>query len=87
MQFLEKENTRLESELQNVLKDLNEHKDHNDVMRHKVAHLEMNLKHNKVSVKLYFNSSNIMCPGACIYMHMEFYSSTEGKMHLLLLLG
>nr|GMC70817.1 kinesin-like protein KIN-UC isoform X1 [Ipomoea batatas] len=46
-EFLEKENTRLESELKNVLKDLNEHKDHNDVMRDKVAHLEMNLKHNK----------------------------------------
>lgn len=68
MQFLEKENTRLESELKNVLKDLNEHKDHNDVMRDKVAHLEMNLKHNKVSVKLYFYSSNIMRLGACVYI-------------------
>ncbi|KZV16226.1 armadillo repeat-containing kinesin-like protein 1 [Dorcoceras hygrometricum] len=45
--FLEKENTRLELELNDVLKDLNCHKDHNNTMHDEVARLETNLKQSE----------------------------------------
>lgn len=48
MQFLEKENTRLELMLNDVLKDLKSQKDHNDFMHSEVGRLEMNLKNSKV---------------------------------------
>lgn len=48
MQLLQKENTRLELELNDVLKDLNSQKDHNDFMHNEVARLEMNLNKSKV---------------------------------------
>lgn len=48
MQLLEEENTRLESEMKDILKELNHQKDHNDLMRDEVARLETNLKNSKV---------------------------------------
>lgn len=52
MQILEKENSRLELELKDVLKDLNWQKEKNDLMRDEVARLEMSLKSSKVLLLL-----------------------------------
>lgn len=48
LQHLEKENTRLELEMEEILRELNHQKDHNNLMCDKVAQLEMGLKHSKV---------------------------------------
>ncbi|KAL5569393.1 hypothetical protein UlMin_025968 [Ulmus minor] len=46
-EFLEEENTRLELEIKDMLGELNHQKDQNDVMRDKVAQLEVSLKQSK----------------------------------------
>ena len=48
LQFLEKENTRLELEVKDILNELNRQQDQNELMRDKVAELEVSLKHSKV---------------------------------------
>ncbi|PON32787.1 Kinesin-like protein [Parasponia andersonii] len=46
-EFLEKENTRLELEVKDILTELNCQQDQNELMRDKVAELEVSLKHSK----------------------------------------
>ncbi|XP_059666045.1 kinesin-like protein KIN-UC [Cornus florida] len=46
-EFWEKENTRLETEMKDILNELDRQKDHNDLMNDEVAHLKMSLKHSK----------------------------------------
>ncbi|KAG4150452.1 hypothetical protein ERO13_D04G004800v2 [Gossypium hirsutum] len=46
-EFLEKENTRLELDMEDVLAELNCQKDHNSLMQDKIADLEMRLKQSK----------------------------------------
>ncbi|XP_022134077.1 kinesin-like protein KIN-UC isoform X2 [Momordica charantia] len=46
-EFLEKENTRIEKEMTDLLTELNRQRDHNDLMRDKVCDLEMSLEHSK----------------------------------------
>ncbi|CAK9159670.1 unnamed protein product [Ilex paraguariensis] len=46
-EFLEKENTRLEMDMKDMLKRLNSQKDYNDLICNKVASLEMSLNHSK----------------------------------------
>ncbi|XP_038885517.1 kinesin-like protein KIN-UC [Benincasa hispida] len=46
-EFLEKENMRMEKEMTDLLTELNRQRDHNDLMRDKVSHLEMSLEHSK----------------------------------------
>lgn len=48
LQFLEKENARLELRMKELLKDLEVQKDQCDLMRDKASQLEMNLKKTKV---------------------------------------
>lgn len=48
LQFLEKENARLELRMKELLKDLEMQKDQCDLMRDKASQLEMNLKKTKV---------------------------------------
>ncbi|XVF75592.1 hypothetical protein PTKIN_Ptkin13bG0199200 [Pterospermum kingtungense] len=46
-EFLEKENTRLESDMKNILSELNCQKDHNSLMQDKITDLEGSLKQSK----------------------------------------
>ncbi|XP_021295517.1 kinesin-like protein KIN-UC isoform X1 [Herrania umbratica] len=46
-EFLEKENARLELDMEDILAQLNCQKDHNSLMQDKVAELEMNLEQSK----------------------------------------
>ncbi|KGN47845.1 kinesin-like protein KIN-UC [Cucumis sativus] len=46
-EFLEKENTRMENEMADLLIELNRQRDRNDLMCDKVSHLEMSLEHSK----------------------------------------
>ncbi|XVF23536.1 hypothetical protein REPUB_Repub13aG0047000 [Reevesia pubescens] len=46
-EFLEKENTRLELDMKDILAELNCQKGHNSVMQDKIADLEMSLKQSK----------------------------------------
>lgn len=46
-EFLEKENTSLESEMKGIVNELKHQKDHNNLMHDKVAKLEMSLKHSE----------------------------------------
>lgn len=46
-EFLEEENTRLESEIKSILNELNYHKDLNNLMHDKVSHLETSLQNSK----------------------------------------
>ncbi|KAL0557260.1 hypothetical protein IC582_005786 [Cucumis melo] len=46
-EFLEKENTRMEKEMADLLIELNRQRDRNDLMCDKVSHLEMSLEHSK----------------------------------------
>lgn len=48
MQFLEKENIRLELEMKDVVNELNQQKGLNVSMRDELTGLEMSLKHSKV---------------------------------------
>lgn len=48
LQFLEKDNTRLESEMKDLLMELNKQKEENNLMHDKITQLEMNLKNSKV---------------------------------------
>lgn len=58
LQFLEKENARLELSMKQLLKELQLQKDQCDLMRDKATQLEMNLKNTKVHFLSYiFNSS------------------------------
>lgn len=57
LQFLEKENARLELRMKELLKDLEMQKDQCDLMRDKATQLEMNLKNTKVHFLSYVRSS------------------------------
>lgn len=57
LQFLEKENARLELRMKELLKDLEMQKDQCDLMRDKATQLEMNLKNTKVHFLSYVHSS------------------------------
>lgn len=46
-EFLEKENAQLELEMKSILSELNYHKDLNNLMHEKVAHLETSLQNSK----------------------------------------
>lgn len=48
LQFLEKDNTRLESEMKDLLMELNKQKEENNLMHDEITQLEMNLKNSKV---------------------------------------
>lgn len=48
MQFLEKENSRLELEMKDILNELDSQKSQNELMRGKIEQLEMSLKHSQV---------------------------------------
>ncbi|MBA0781041.1 hypothetical protein Gotri_002001 [Gossypium trilobum] len=57
-EFLEKENTRLELDMEDVLAELNCQKDHNSLMQDKIADLEMRLKQSKVEETGKVNNEN-----------------------------
>lgn len=48
LQFLEKENARLELEVEKILGELNHQKDQNNLKREKIVQLEISLKNSKV---------------------------------------
>lgn len=48
LQFLEKENARLELEVEKILGELNHQKDQNNLKREKIVQLEISLKPSKV---------------------------------------
>nr|XP_011469637.1 PREDICTED: armadillo repeat-containing kinesin-like protein 1 isoform X2 [Fragaria vesca subsp. vesca] len=52
-EVLEKENTRLELEMKDLLYELNNQKEHHDIMHDKVAQLEMSLEQGKVESSTY----------------------------------
>ena len=58
LQFLEKENTRLEIEIKGTLKELGRLKALNDLTHDEVARLELSLNHSKVCETYSFYSIN-----------------------------
>lgn len=59
VQFLEKENNRLQSEVEDLKKELNSQKDLNSSIHNEIAHLESNVKKSKVCGQSNFLISNI----------------------------
>lgn len=52
LQLLEMENSRLDSEMKEILNELNRQKDHNDLMHKTILELQVNLNCGKVLLSL-----------------------------------
>lgn len=62
VQFLEKENNRLQSEIEDLKKELNSQKDLNNLMHNEIASLESNVKKSKVCDQSNFISEIFITP-------------------------
>lgn len=75
MQYLEKENAHLESDIKGILNELNYQKELNSLMHEKVAHLETCLKNSKVFIffEVRVRLRSRLCPPE--NLSIEFYFS------------
>ncbi|PWA51413.1 armadillo repeat-containing kinesin-like protein 1 [Artemisia annua] len=77
-ELLEKDKSRLESELKDILKELNSQKDHNDIVCKEVERLQRSLKHfellEKEKAKLESEMKNVL-------EELDYHKNKNNRMH------
>ncbi|GJV64632.1 kinesin-like protein KIN-UC isoform X1 [Tanacetum coccineum] len=77
-ELLEKDKSRLESELKDILKELNSQKDHNDIVCKEVERLERSLKHFELLEKEKVNLESEM---KNVLKELDFQKNQNNRMH------
>ncbi|PWA74937.1 armadillo repeat-containing kinesin-like protein 1 [Artemisia annua] len=77
-ELLEKDKSRLESELKDILKELNSQKDHNDIVCIEVERLQRSLKHFELLEK---EKANLESEMKNVLEELDYHKNKNNRMH------